>query len=97
MGERKEKYFTIKIEDKDVTVSIDRWKPVYLLQIPDVTTKQTRKWTGQPVKFPADLPPKVKKLSEKQSRKGRAIKLPVLKKKKKKKFWYCYLEPRLCL
>ena len=70
----KNKYFTTK----DVTVSIDRLKHTCFLQIPDVTTDQSIKSKGQPVKPPINtfnLNPKVKKLLEKQSLKGRIIKL----------------------
>ena len=38
--DKKEKYFIIKIKDKDVTMSIDRLKPAYFLQIPDKEANQ---------------------------------------------------------
>ncbi|XP_035233810.1 uncharacterized protein LOC118205630 [Stegodyphus dumicola] len=74
---RKEKYFTVKINHKDVTVSIDRLKPAYFLQTPDITTKQPTTSMRQPVKPPTDLPPKINKFPAKQSRVGRTVKPPV--------------------
>ncbi|XP_035204639.1 uncharacterized protein YagA-like [Stegodyphus dumicola] len=75
--DRKIKKFTVKINYKDVTVSIDRLNPAYFLQTPDITTKQSTPSIRQPVNPPTDLPPKINKFPANQLRTGRTIKPPV--------------------
>ncbi|GBM47657.1 hypothetical protein AVEN_120095-1 [Araneus ventricosus] len=68
--ERKDKYFTINIKGKHVNVSLDRLKPAYILaeDNPKGTTTDRNKLQT------SDNKPD---LTQKQSRTGRTIRLPV--------------------
>ncbi|GBO16505.1 hypothetical protein AVEN_72264-1 [Araneus ventricosus] len=67
--ERKDKYFTINIKGKNVNVSLDRLKPAYVL------AEDNPKGTTTDHKLQAsDNKPD---LTQKQSRTGRTIRLPV--------------------
>ncbi|GBO39378.1 Uncharacterized protein K02A2.6 [Araneus ventricosus] len=68
--ERKDKYFTISIKGKNVNVSLDRLKPAYILaeDNPKATTTDHNK-----LQISDNKPD----LTQKQSRTGRTIRLPV--------------------
>ncbi|UYV66016.1 hypothetical protein LAZ67_3006193 [Cordylochernes scorpioides] len=68
---REEKYFIIKIKNKEVSVSIDRLKPAYLLNTsqPEESAKDNTS-IRQPVEPPADI-------RRTSTRTGRTIKPPV--------------------
>ena len=77
--ERTEKYFTLQIKDKQVTVSIDRLKPAYIIREPidDTTSKdcvQREKPVGSKTVMPESQP---ELTSKRQSRSGRTIRMPV--------------------
>ena len=83
---RTPKYFTLKIKNKEVNVTIDRLKPAYLIQQENLEEKGFSNLLGAkttPVSPPAEIKPKETvpqpelKSALRQSRTGRVLKTPL--------------------